>query len=682
MTAPGAPSSLLARLAALGPAAAPGARDAAILAALDDPSLQLREEAIALAARFLEPQVLGALVADGGNAVLRNAALMALERQGPYAVPHLLEMLKVTDADVVMFAAQVLARINDPASSRAIIGLLRHSDPNVAQAAAESLGALKATAAVPALLEMLGGELWLQMAAIQALGQIGHADAVAPLLALVPDSFVAAPAIQALSLIAAPASLDPLLDRLRGADNLALRDDLLAAVAAVIAHHPAPDSSLLRLGAEIDADRSDGGLHTYLGQLFADPTAAALRVPHGGGIGAQDDRASPRGGGPLLRAAGTLVLAARVQSLYRALLGLSGDRDIASWLDPLARRHRQTLSPVLRELLTDAQPAVRRAALVAGAFDAGLTSLVLARLDDDDPEVRAAAIRLLGSLREAPAVGRLVEKLRQGSEAERAAAAEALGRMPGASLHPLRSCLDSREHLDVVLAALAILEKARSTLFESELIRLLHAPAARIRRGALRALANHPSVEAEEALILALTGEEEALQYDAMEILVQRDSALALPPMLAILQDGGPMRYHVIRTLGRLESRAAAEPLEHLYAGSPLYEKIEIVSALVRIAPPGIIGFLRARLEEPEVEIRRVAIHGLARMAGPAELPLLVKLAQDPDWTIRNEVAVGLGLLASTDGRPALLELSRDLEPVVARTARNAIAALPGGGLA
>jgi HEAT repeat protein len=152
--------------------------------------------------------------------------------------------------------------------------------------------------------------------------------------------------------------------------------------------------------------------------------------------------------------------------------------------------------------------------------------------------------------------------------------------------------------------------------------------------------------------------------------------------MLAILQDGGPMRYHVIRTLGRLESRAAAEPLEHLYAGSPLYEKIEIVSALVRITPPGIIGFLRARLEEPEVEIRRVAIYGLARMAGPAELPLLVNLAQDPDWTIRNEVAVGLGLLASTEGRPALLELSRDLEPVVARTARNALAALPGGGLA
>ena len=45
------------------------------IAALVDPATSVRERAIKLAARSLEPSVLGALVADGENAVRRNAGL-------------------------------------------------------------------------------------------------------------------------------------------------------------------------------------------------------------------------------------------------------------------------------------------------------------------------------------------------------------------------------------------------------------------------------------------------------------------------------------------------------------------------------------------------------------------------------------------------------------------------------
>ena len=62
-------------------------RERAILIALEDEALPVRERAIRLAARYVEPAVLGAMVADGENAVRRNAGLSALERQGPYAVP-------------------------------------------------------------------------------------------------------------------------------------------------------------------------------------------------------------------------------------------------------------------------------------------------------------------------------------------------------------------------------------------------------------------------------------------------------------------------------------------------------------------------------------------------------------------------------------------------------------------
>ena len=71
------------RLAALDTAAQGPDRERAILLALEDESLPVRDRAIRLAARYVEPAVLGAMVADGENAIRRNAGLSALERQGP-----------------------------------------------------------------------------------------------------------------------------------------------------------------------------------------------------------------------------------------------------------------------------------------------------------------------------------------------------------------------------------------------------------------------------------------------------------------------------------------------------------------------------------------------------------------------------------------------------------------------
>ena len=176
------------RIAALEAAARAPGGEGAILAALEDPATSVRERAIKLAARYLEPAVLGALVADGENAVRRNAGLSALERQGPYAVPHLVGMLSGQDPELLLFALQSLSRIGHAAAAPAILPLLEHADPNVAQAAIEATGKLRIAEAVPALCRMLQGDLWLQLAAIAALGDIGHPDAVKPLMAFVPDS--------------------------------------------------------------------------------------------------------------------------------------------------------------------------------------------------------------------------------------------------------------------------------------------------------------------------------------------------------------------------------------------------------------------------------------------------------------------------------------------------------------
>src|SRR5262245_25117074 len=140
MTSKLAPEQRLALLEALGrePGGAP-----VILAALEDASPSVRDRAIRLAARYLEPSVLTELIADGQNAARRNAGLSALERQGPYAVPHLIALLNGADAELTTFAVQSLSRIGDSRAGPVILQLLGHADPNVAQAAIEAAGRLR-----------------------------------------------------------------------------------------------------------------------------------------------------------------------------------------------------------------------------------------------------------------------------------------------------------------------------------------------------------------------------------------------------------------------------------------------------------------------------------------------------------------------------------------------------------
>ena len=246
----------------------PGA-EARILAALEDPAPSVRDRAIRLAARYIEPAALSDLVADGANAVRRNAGLSALERQGPYAVPHLVSMLGSRDPELLLFALQSLSRIGVATAAPAILPLLEHPDPNVAQAAIEAAGRLRVRDAVPALCRLLDRDLWLQLAAIAALGEIGHPDAVGPLMALVPDSILAEPAEQALRHIAAPESLEPLLPLLLAVRERSLRDPLLLAVAVVIELHPEPEPALRRLERDVVVD--GGHLVGYLAQLLETP---------------------------------------------------------------------------------------------------------------------------------------------------------------------------------------------------------------------------------------------------------------------------------------------------------------------------------------------------------------------------------------------------------------------------
>ena len=317
-----------------------------ILAGLEDPQPAVRERAIALAARHVSPEVLGRFVGNDENAVLRNSALSALERQGPYAVPHLTALTLGANLEVAMFAVQILSRIKDPSTVQALLPLLEHGDSNIAQAAVEGLGGLKARDAVPGLLRLLDADLWVQFAAVAALGEIGDERAVTPLLDAIPNDMLSEPAVEALGKIASPDSLPRLLALLADHDRLPLRDFVLRAVAVILENHAIPPSVFTRFRRKLDEEKLEAGLCDYMGSLLAEAAPAQRE---------------------LARASASIALSAQLDKLYPAIVlrALLDDAEEARWTAALCRRHDRTLRAALLDLLRHADARVRQAALIA-----------------------------------------------------------------------------------------------------------------------------------------------------------------------------------------------------------------------------------------------------------------------------------------------------------------------------
>jgi len=642
------------RLAALDAAMRGPDRERAILMALEDEAVPVRERAIRLAARYVEPAVLGAMVADGQNAVRRNAGLSALERQGPYAVPHLTVMLGDADPELVMFALQSLARIAYAPAGRSILPLLHHSDPNVAQAAIEAVGQLRVREAVPALLRLVDGELWLQLAAINALGAIGAPEAVGRLMALVPDSVLAEPAVQALRQIAAPESLAPLLATLPVVRERALSDPLLLAIGVVIDLHPDPAPLLEAAGPELAGSAQ---LLDYLRRVL---TAAT-----------DEDGASD--GESLQRAAATLIIAAGVEALEPTLLARLATDPEGGWLEGLCRRFPVGLAARRTRLIADPDPEVRSGALRAARFEDHELSELFEHLEDPSSQVRAAACYAMGRLELDAAAPFLAERLRRGQPGEQAAAAQALGRLSAEALGELESCFRADTPEAVLIFALEVLAERPVPAFEAAVLRLAEDRRPAVRRAGLRAVARIPGSRTDVLLLRALADRQPATQVEALDLLVRRGGSQSVAMLVALLGTADSLRFHIIRALGHCRAAAAAPKLRSIFPECGPHEQLQIVAALIRIAPAWIAEFLRDRLSDSEVEMRRIAAQGLADLADEREIGLLLPLADDADWCIRNEVARGLGRLAKPATRHILLALARDVEPVVAATARASL---------
>jgi HEAT repeat protein len=595
-----------------------------------NPSPGIREQALRIGASVLPDSRLTEYLRDPADATLRSAGSEILRLRGGRSLPVVVRLLTDPDPDVALQAVLILDRLRDPRALEPLHAVLGHSDPNVQQEAILAIGHLGDARSIPHLLPFLSADLWVQMAAVQALGDLRTPEAVSPLAARLTDPLVGSLAAEALARIGG----EP-------------------AFRALAAHWPAG-------GVEIDDETMLGLLAHVLEGLPRPEEVGALP---GGFREALSARLHDRSAEARSAAARCRLALGTSPWDADAVEVLAGARPGASVRPSALARRRDLIVPLLA---ATGEPRAWGFQLAAGfpadvPADAFLTAMGETA---KRPELLPHLLQALDKVRVSGLGAALLDlylRLPTGSR-------DPLGPALGAHRDDVQAALATRSDVDeadrLVLAALlgrpvdevveAILDLEPS--FRPDVISRL------MRIEGMAALLPWDDWLKESPELYSDLAAEAAVRCGMTELLPALRARAAVTPSAPL-----------IRALGALGDREAVPVLARCLEG---WEDLRaaVLESLGRIGGPEARAALQSSLLSPGAGTdARTAYKALAACAGPGDDALFRAAATHPDWQVRLAAAEVLSRFGRPENTIALTRLAADSVPAVAHRALAAL---------
>lgn len=581
---------------------------------------EIRDRALEIGAAVLSDSRLAELLRADDDAAMRNAGSEIFLLRGSRCLPAVLPLLADPEPDIVLQAVLILSRLHDPEALEALYGALSHSDLNVVQETILAIGRLGDWRSVGRLLPFLEGDPWVQMAALQALGDLRAPDGVAPLARKLQDPMMGPLAAEALARIGGPAAFEALA---------------------------APDA--------LDAPRLE-----LLAQVL-EGLAVRVREPAGfrGKLaGLLTSTGTERGA-----AARCLLCLGSGPWDAQALATLAELHPVPDVAPEALRRRPDLMGALLRGGPVERSWGFLLAARFPEKVPAGVFLAAVAAESRDPHRVSAELVAALGRVR-LPGVADLALDLYLGLAPEARAALE-----PALLAHAseVRAGLPKRLELDE--AGRLILAARLGEPAEALAERLLALPPRESREAAAALLHCEALIRRLPWLDWLRASPDEAADLAA--------EAAALYGLAAL---AGPLRARlatapsaaVIRSLGVLGDRASTPELLALLAARQDLRPV-LLEALGQLGGEPVRQALRNLVTAEE---ERLAYRALAACHEAADLPLFRAAVAHPDWFVRH-VAAGV-LALSGDPRDQILMSQLVADPVaaVAQKALSLLAAV------
>lgn len=505
----------------------------------------------------------------GGDTTSQVQALLALEAKGPdaaKAVPEVIGLLKSSAAEVRAHAAETLGAIG-PAAKSAAAGLAgvaaADNDPMVRREAVEALASIRPGPKVmlPILAQLLKD----------------------------PDPAVRARVLGAVAERGAEAK-ELLLEALQNKETAYWACLVVSELGPKIAEAVPALTQLL--GSEDDAVQREAALALAAIGEAAAPAAPKLETMI-------DDPLDSLAAIYALASIGKVSPEAKSKLVAKADSGKPFEKTVSAW--------------ALAKLHPDDERFVRKA-----------VTLLVAALQSDDPQVRRAAAKGLGSLDGKPEIVRpiMLEALKKADEKTVVAMLDAMATLGPQIVPRLVSALEIEAARPYVCYILGQLGPAAAPAVDG-LIKVLGDKNADARNEAIMALAEiGPAAKAAVPALTAIVKGGEKDRFAAAYALgrIGRDAIEAKPALLALLEGDEPSLALV-----------SAWALAHIHPECP--------TCCEKAIPVLIAG-----LGDPEPKFRKEAAAGLCCFGKRAERAgeALKKALKDPDADVRKAVAEAL----------------------------------------
>lgn len=331
---------------------------------------------------------------------------------------------------------------------------LKSLNPRLRSFAAQEIGKIKASEAVPDLIQLLNDDLntYVRSACAEALGHIGHPEAVFPLMDALQDScsFVRRAAVIALGQMQAKEAQGALLRALddpnfyvrRAAINAVGKLDLPDLGPVLIQYLEVPDPRIRRTVIialrRLETRQAIPHMIALLEEYLADPSQKDLPVVK-----------------TLVDALGEMAAIEAVPVMINVMRGYVGVRSLTA--TALGQIGDERAVPALVEALEDKSSNLQLAALKSLGRVGNPIALdaVMVYIDSQDPRLRRTAALTLGGLRAQGTTQKLLDMARNDvSPLVRPAAVEALGELGDVHVVPqlIKMTDDSNAYLRAALA--------------------------------------------------------------------------------------------------------------------------------------------------------------------------------------------------------------------------------------
>ena len=275
--------------------------------------------------------------------------------------------------------------------------------------------------------------------------------------------------------------------------------------------------------------------------------------------------------------------------------------------------------------------------------DTGVVNALIARLDDENAEVRKAAARSLGKLKDSRAIPGLIAALKDRDARVRAAAAESLAEFEDArAIAPLTDLLDDQS-TEVKQTALEALSHFEDNLPSAPIVRLLGDPDADVRQNAA-----HLAGKLHDR---SITG--------ALAKLVGDPSA--------------EVRRAAIESIGDLGDPAAAVALVPALSDADASVREQALEAIENLKAPIAEATLESLMRDRDPDVRQKAAHIAGDRSLVAAVPTLRRMLEDPNPDVRESAVEALGNIPDGAAYDALRTALISKDPKVRRAAAEAL---------